>query len=211
MKNIVYTFMSPFSTQQTAEMICRAMEKLGTVKEANHRNGHIKAIYKLSTFQKYKYNFYIEHSEKACRVRMVMADDGCLDIKRVWRIRDGAWDKFLTNLFELSPDTDFGVTLSDGSPYVMGVLYLENDIEQVYISHTKRNTSITGFLLGGALFGDAGAIVGGMSGRQRTIGHTYTQFANSQLSRIIYNNGRLWEGVVTKGSELYNEIMVNMQ
>lgn len=211
MKNIIYTFMSPFSTLQTAEMISKVMKKLGAIKKENLRNGHIKAVYKLSTFRKYKYDFYIEHSEKDCRVRMVMADDGCLDIKRVWRIRDGAWDNFLTHLFELAPDTDFGVTLSEGSPYVMGVLYLGNDVEQVHISHTKRNASITGFLLGGALFGDAGAIVGGMSGRERTIGHTYMQFANTQLTRIIYNNGRLWEGTVTKGSELYNEIMVNFE
>lgn len=211
MKTFVYTFISPFSTLQTAEMISKVMNKLGKVKKENLRNGHIKSVYRLAPLRKYKWNFYIEHSEKTCRVRMVMDEDGYWDTKTVWRVRDGAWDNFLTNLFELAPSADFGVTLSEGSPYVMGVLHLENDIEQVCISHTKRDPSLTGFLLGGALFGDAGAIVGGMSGKQRTFGYTYTQFADSQLCRIIYNNGRLWEGTVRKDSELYNEIMVNMQ
>lgn len=211
MKNIIYTFMSPFSTEVTVDMICKIMSEIGKIREKDCRKGVIKTKYNLNSFKKYKWDFFIEHSEKACKVRMVMGDDGCLDIKNVWRTRDGAWDSFLSRLFKMSPDTDFGVTLSEGSPYITGVLYLENDIEQVCISHTKRNTSITGFLLGGALFGDAGAIVGGMSGKQKTVGHTYTQFSKSQLARIIYNNGRLWEGTVVKGSELYNEIMVNFK
>ena len=66
-----------------------------------------------------------------------------------------------------------------------------------------------GALVGGALFGDAGFILGGMSGPTRTYGHSYERFSDSQLVRIMYNNGRIWEGTLKKGSKLYNDIMVN--
>lgn len=205
MKEIVYTFVSPFCTEQTVALICDAIKGCrGVVKESQPRHGRVKATVRNYGFRKDKYNFYVEHSTKGCRVRMVMGNDGGLNTKSNWRARDYVWDMFLKQVFTLAPNIDFGVSLAEGDPYIMGVLYLDDDIEQVCVSRGKSNAFMIGGLLGN-LF------VGGMSGKQRTVSHSFNQFASSRLTRIIYNNGRLWEGNVTKGSELYNEIMVNMQ
>ena len=88
---------------------------------------------------------------------------------------------------------------------------LRGDTKQVSFSQTSGGTSLGGFLVGGALFGDAGAIIGGLSGKQRTVTNSKTVFSNELLVRVIYTNGRLWEGTVIKGSQLYHEIMVNMK
>ncbi len=200
---VTYCLISPFSYQETTKLLEQMMNKVGVVKSIDTRRGYILAKYKVSALRKIKIEFFIERNEKSCNVRAIFYGDVIISAKDKW------WDSCLSTLFELSPNTDFGVSLAEKNPYVVGLLYLEDDMEQVYVSRAKRSTSITGFLLGGALFGDAGAIVGGMSGRQRTVGHTFTQFSNSQLARLVYNNGRLWEGTIIKGSKLYNEIMVN--
>lgn len=203
--NTTYCFISPFSFQETMGLLEEMVKKIGSIKCIDTRKGYLLAKYKVSALRSLKLEFYIERGENTCNVRTIFHGDVIISAKDKW------WDLCLSALFELSPDTDFGVSLAEKSPYVVGLLYLEDDVEQVHISHTKRHTSITGFLLGGALFGETGAIVGGMSGKQRTVGHTHTQFSNSQLARLIYNNGRLWEGTITKGSKLYNEIMVNFK
>ena len=204
MKEIVYTFMSPFCTEQTVALICDAIRGCrGVVKESQPRHGRVKAIVSNIGLRRYKYNFYVEHSTEGCRVRLVMVDDG-INTKRLQRARDLSWDMFLKQVFALAPNYNFGVSLSDGDPYVMGVLYLDGDIEQVCVSRGRNNALMVGGLLG-SLF------IGGMSGRQRTVSHSFNQFAASRLTRIIYNNGRIWEGTISRGSDLYNEIMVNIQ
>ena len=207
---IVYNLMSPYSTQETAEVISTAMERIGKIKEINARSGSIKATHRDKNWNKRKLNFFIERAEKDCKVRMVMSDS-CLDTKYVWKQRDGVWDDFLKQLFELMPNVDFGITLSEGSPYVVGAIFVGDDIEQVHISKTKNNPSVARFIIGGLMFGTAGAVVGGLSGTSKTTGRTFNQISAYQLVRIIYNNGRVWEGAISKNSDLYNEIMVNLE
>lgn len=202
---VTYCLISPFPFSDTMDLLKKMASKVGDVIQEDSRRGYILAKYKVSAFRKLKLEFFVERNEKDCNVRAIFHGDVIVSAKDKW------WDLCLSALFELAPNTDFGVSLAEKNPYVIGLLYLEDDTEQIHISRTKQNTSLTGFLLGGALFGDAGAIVGGMSGKQRTVSHTVTQFSNSQLTRLIYNNGRLWEGSITKGSKLYNEIMVNFK
>jgi len=204
MSTTTYCLVSPFPFQETMSLLERMIEKIGRVKSVDARRGYISARYKLSVGS-FKMEFFVERGETSCNIRVISYADGFIRAKDKW------WDTCLSALFEIAPNTDFGVSLANKNPYVVGLLYLGDDTKQVYLSRTKHNASITGFLLGGALFGDAGAVVGGMSGRERTVGHTHTEFSNTQLARLIYNNGRLWEGTITKGSKLYNEIMVNFK
>lgn len=206
MSTTTYCLVSPFPFQETMSLLERMIEKIGRVKSVDARRGYISARYRIGTLQSFKMEFFVERGETSCNIRAISYyRDGLI------RLRDKYWDTCLSALFEIAPNTDFGVSLANKNPYVVGLLYLGDDTKQVYLSRTKHNASITGFLLGGALFGDAGAIVGGMSGKERTVGHTYTEFSNTQLARLIYNNGRLWEGTITKDSKLYNEIMVNFK
>lgn len=195
----VYCFVSPYSTPETVDLICRALPTLcGVVKERNDNRGYIKAKIPVRG-NKINVEFYIKRAETECNVRVFwkkLADDY-------------VWDAFLTTIKELTNQADFAVTCANGDPYAIALLYLGGELEEVQISRTVRKTSIMGALLGGALFGDAGFVLGGMSGPTRTYGHFYERFSDSQLVRIMYNNGRIWEGTLKKGSKLYNDIMVN--
>lgn len=204
MKNVIYTFVIPFPYKNALELLKKTILETGKIKKSEDERGYILSKYKVSSVRTVPLEFFIERGQTACKVR------ACFKAELVINAQDKLWDNFLQTLFRLAPETDFGVSLANKNPYVVGVLYLGNDTEEVHISRTTGNRSLTGFLLGGALFGDAGAIVGGMTGTQKTYGRTYTQFSNKQLARLLYNNGRLWEGEISKGSKLYNEIMVNM-
>ena len=139
-----------------------------------------------------------------------MPISGGVTDQRYARWADRLWDKFLIALMETEPDADFGVTIAFDNAVIVGVQYLGSDIIQTQNSVTSGGSSLLGFLAGGALFGSAGAIVGGMSGRQSTFGEVSDTLSDRQIAKVIYSNGRYWEGVVKKGSKIYNEIMVNL-
>ena len=202
--NETYCFVSPFATGQTVDIITQAFAKVGKVKALDASRGYLKGKYRVSAFRYIDIEFYIERSETQCKVRALFHGNVISSGKDRW------WDNFLSALFTEAPNADFGVSLAREAPYIVGVLYLGDDTHQVHSSRTTGGTSLLGFLAGGALFGVAGAVVGGMSGKQRTIEHSFEQFSSSQLARVVYNNGRLWEGTIKKGSDIYNEIMVNM-
>ena len=195
----VYCFVSPYSTQKTVDLICGAMPKLcAVVKERSDNRGYVKV--KMPVRQnKVDVEFFVKRSESECNVRVLwkkMADDGL-------------WDLFINTLHQMTDNADFAISCANGDPYAVALLYLGGELEEVQISRTVHKTSLMNALVGGALFGDAGFILGGMSGSSRTYGHSYERFADSQLVRIMYNNGRIWEGTLKKGSKLYNDIMVN--
>lgn len=200
----VYCFVSPFPTQETMRVIHSAFQGVGKVEVTDLVKGYALCRYKVSAFRKIKVEFFIERSDTECKVRAVVHGE-VID-----RAKDKWWDNYLTSMFRGYPNIDFGVSLASNHPLVCGVLFLGGETERVFISYTTGGTSLTGFLAGGAFFGGAGAIVGGLSGTQHTYGKSREQFADTQLMRIIYNNGRVWEGRVKKNSSMYQEIMVNM-
>lgn len=201
----IYCFVSPFPVQETVEKISEALAEVGKIKTKDSARGYIKGKYKVSAVRYIDIEFYIERGEESCQVRALFYGAVIVSAKDKW------WNCFLSALFNTSPGADFGVLLTEGKPYVMGVLYLGSDTKLVHQSVTTGGTSMTGFLLGDLLFGTAGAIVGGLSGNTHTCGSTETQFSNTQLARLIYSNGRIWESQIVKDSPLYNEIMVNMR
>ena len=196
-----YCFVAPFPTQEAVNKVCEVLLAVGEVKNIDAHHGVIRGKIRISTKKKRPVTIYVERNDQQCKVR------ACF-----YRLaNDDWWDVFLTSLFEKNPGVEFGVTLANGDPLVAGVLNLRGDTKQVSFSQTSGGTSLGGFLVGGALFGDAGAIVGGLSGKQRTVTNSRTVFSDELLVRVIYTNGRLWEGTVIKGSQLYHEIMVNMK
>lgn len=195
-----YCFIAPFPTKETISKITDVLNKVGQVKDIDPLHCTVLGKLRVDLNKAQKIAFYIERNDSVCKVRAVF--------KRV--ANDAWWDFFLHELFDSSPGVDYGVSIADGNPQLAAVLHLGGETSQVSFSKTTGGSSLGGFLVGGALFGTAGAVVGGLSGKQRTITHTNTVYSNTLLVRIIYNNGRLWEGTVRKGSNLYNEIMVNI-
>lgn len=194
-----YCFVAPFSTQDTITKITEVLSKAGEVCSVDPLHCTVSGKLQVDLKKKRKIVFYVEKNESECRVRAVFKN----------MANDAWWDFFLQELFDSSNGVDYGVSLANGAPQLAAVLNMSGETEQVSFSKTTGGRSLGGFLVGGAMFGTAGAVVGGLSGNHRTVTHTGTAFSNRLLVRIIYNNGRLWEGTVYKGSNLYNEIMVN--
>ena len=193
-----YCFVVPFSTQESLNLIGEVISSMGEIKNVDCYHGTLTARLLIPLKKKVPVIFYVERNDDRCKVRACFYRSASDD----W------WDFFLEALFEKCPDADFGVSIAHGDPLVAGVLHLGGDTREVYSSTTTGGTSLSGFLIGGALFGDAGAVVGGLSGKQRTVTNSRTEFSSTLLVRIIYSNGRLWEGTINKGSQLYNEIML---
>ena len=193
-----YCFVVHRPTLEALNMIVEVLSTIGEVKRVDQNHGVIIGKVRISSKKKRPITIYVERNNEQCKVR------ACF--RRL--ANDDWWDCFIDTLFEKYPGIDFGVSLAKGDPVVAGVLNLSGDTHEVYSSTTRGGTSLGGFLVGGALFGDAGAIVGGLSGKQRTVTTSRTVFSSQLLVRVVYSNGRLWEGTVNKGSRLYNEIMV---
>lgn len=195
-----YCFVAPFSTKDTMTKIAEVLRKTGVVKAIDSLHCMVSGKLQVDLKKWQRITFYVENNESECKVRAVfkkMANDA-------W------WDFFLQELFDSSSDVDYGVSIANGYPQLAAVLHLGDETRQVSFSNTTGGRSLGGFLVGSALFGTAGAVVGGLSGKQHAVTHTNTVYSNTLLVRIIYSNGRLWEGTVSKGSNLYNEIMVNL-
>lgn len=198
----IYAFFCPKPVTEVTEFIRQAMLTVGIVKIADARRGYVLGAYRVSRFRTIKMEFYIERNPSACKIRAIFHGSVLMSVKDKW------WDDFLNALFAVAPGVDFGVNVSYGKPLVCGVQFLEGETQQVYYSHTSGGTSLAGFMLGGLLFGEAGAIVGGFSGSKHTTGSVRTEFMTRQLVKVIYDNGRMWEGRVKKDSPLYNELIL---
>jgi hypothetical protein len=118
------------------------------------------------------------------------------------------WNAFVESLMKVAPGVDFGIR--SGSVELVAAQFVGDDIEQVFVSTTVNSPSWSGAVLGGLLFGTAGAIVGGSAGMSYTTGNSTTRFSNEILVRARYSNGLLAEGVLSKNSPTYQEILVNM-
>lgn len=198
-RDTAYCMFVPGGTETAVRTLAKVLETVGGLRNADTARGVLDGWINISSKKRYPVELYVERSEGTCRVRTVFTRQA----------NDDWWDIFLRTLFRQNPDTDFGVQPANGEPLVAAVLDLQGDTEQFTTSRTYGGTSLGGFLLGGMLAGEAGAIVGGMSGKQRTYSDTKTLYSKELLVRLIYTNGRIWEGAVPKSSQLYNEIMVN--
>lgn len=193
-----YCFTSPMPIGETMAAIKNAFEQMGEILNVVELRGLLKGKVYISATASVKVEFYAKEDKGECKCRAVFRK----------KSHDDCWDEFLSILYAQNPGKDFSVTPAEGHPYLMGASFLEGETRQVYTARTSGGTSLSGFLIGGALFGEAGAIVGGLSGTQRTKGYTSTEIITRRLVRVIYNNGRMWEGTVKKGSPMWHEIVL---
>lgn len=128
----VYCFVSPFSTQETVDLICRTLPTIcGVVKEKSENRGYIKAKIPLVR-NKVDVEFFVKRAEKDCNVRVL------------WKkmASDNLWDAFLTAMQGQSNNADFAITRANGDPYAVALLYLGGELEEVQISRSVRKNSL---------------------------------------------------------------------
>lgn len=199
----LFTFSVLDSKETTALLIEEAVTNIGG--HVKHRPGYLECSWKRKgALIPMKFNFYIGQS-----VRAVPAGNYGSDLGMALRLTlrkdsmDCIWERFVESL--LSQCSDFDLELGD--PVVDSVMYADGEIKQVYKS--KNTPSYGKAILGGALFGEAGAIVGAMGGTSHT--KNYSKAANQVYVKVRMSNGRVREGNLPVKSKEYNQIIANME
>lgn len=207
---MLFTFRTPWGAAETREAIVGTVISLkGKVKEKSP--GCLQGKWKINP------NDWAQFSRKATfyigndMVRVIIkADIEPLRIKRTYRMGKELrfWNTFIEQLLARYPGVEFGLT--PGEPAVSAVKFHGDGTMQVFTSTTSNSPSIGGALVGGMLFGTAGAIIGASGGSSHTRGYSSLGFSKSVLATVRYTNGFIMEGQLLRDSHLYHEIMVNM-
>lgn len=143
-------------------------------------------------------NFVLYLSEAAGVSTVRIMSSGIAGYPMVLR----AHDAFL----EALESTGLEIPIVPGTPYIVTAMQTSDGLEQQFTS--KKQFSAGGALMGGMLFGDLGAVVGGYNGK--TKGKTKTTFSNSVLFVLCYSNGMIEEREVKKNTKLYAEVMAKL-
>lgn len=210
---MVYTFCTPWEMEETCNVIKLTVESMGgKVKmvspgclKAKWRTGrqHSKRFYSVSPS---KFRFYV--GDGVVRVITGRNDSQVIPMRfKIGKIHI-VWNAFIESLLKIAPDVDFGLT--PGNAELVAIQFVGEGIEETFVSTTRHSPSYGGAILGGMLFGPAGAIIGGSAGSSYTTGKSSTRLSGSVMARARYSNGLISEGTIYKNSSTYQEIMVNM-
>ena len=209
MAQFVFTMYCPASIVETKEIIKRVANEINA--KGIRENGNIitaKWRYKARTVFLKKFTFYI--GEEMVRATTDMYGEiSVIGMGRrpTWT-PEFMWDMFISKLCELYPQYDFGV--KPGYFTLDAIKFMTDGTEQVFTSTASHSPSYSGAILGGMLFGTAGAIIGGMGGKTYTNGRSEVRFSKELLAKARYTNGLNIEGIVIKDSMVYNDILANM-
>ena len=80
---------------------------------------------------------------------------------------------------------------------------------KTYTTVTRNAPSISGAILGGAIAGEAGALVGAATGGSRSYTSERVERNSKVQIKARYTNGHYQETELEKASQRYHEIMVN--
>lgn len=216
----VFTFHSPMGIAETITIIKKVVESIGG-KIKKERNNVIEARWRSSkyiTVSSTRFVFYI--GKDMVRVMMLLPapsalfnavfDSGVpmITMEKGLSGFERVWNEFVEGLCKKYPTLDFG--LLPGKASLDAIKIVGDGIEQVFTSTSWSRPSYGGALIGGLLFGHAGAILGGMNTHTTTRGNSTTRFSNKVLATVRYTNGLTFDGEMIKNSSTYNEILVNM-
>lgn len=144
-----------------------------------------------------KFFLYVSESNDICTLRLLLKNNGSTSNYILQ-----AYDRFLISLVQSGLD----IPVVPGKPYIVTTVAIGGGIEQKYTS--SQPFSVGGAVVGGFLFGDLGAIVGGYGGTRK--GQTKSFLSNSALFLLCYSNGMIEEKEVKKNTKLYAEVMAKL-
>ena len=207
---MLITFHTPWGVGETTEAIKNTVSALrGKVKERSP--GCLICKWRIHPKDKFEFRYKSTFFVGQDMVRVIIKEDiEPTRIKRTYRMTKKLkyWNTFIEQLLAQYPDVEFSLT--PGKPTVSAVRFHGDGTMQVFTSTTYNSPSIGGAIVGGLLFGTAGAIIGASGGKSHTEGRSSVGFSHSILSTVRYTNGLVIEGNLRRDSSLYHEIMVNM-
>lgn len=204
---ITFTFTTPWDADKTREAIEATVLSIGgKVKKAHF--GELKAKWKAAPSQLGGTNactFYV--GDGSVRAVTNTGDIKIIDTHfPLWVSCMRFWNTFIEQLVQRYPDVDFGVR--PGDLELVAVQVVGDD--QVYVTKSKGVSPLGGAIIGDALFGEGGAVIGALWGAGHKTETSVSKFSNSILVKVRYSNGFINEGTLMKKSRVYQEIMANM-
>lgn len=118
------------------------------------------------------------------------------------------WNVFLEHLIKHYPNVDFDA--KPEIPKLDQIMFEGDGTEQVLVSRTEHTPSLSGAIVGGALFGTAGAIIGAASGGSRTTTTVHTTDSKLRYAVVRYSNGLCFRGKMINNGTLYHKILDEM-
>lgn len=211
MGQYIFTFYSPKEIHETIDMIKNVVHNIGgKVKE--ERTNIIIACWrskKFATVFPTKCIFYIGQDMVRAVISVSSGGAGIVAMDRGnGSPMERVWNEFVWGLTNLYPNLDFGIV--SGAITLTAVKFVSANTEQVFTSTSHSTPSLSGALVGGMLFGSAGAIIGGMNQTTVTRGTSTTRFSKKLLVTVRYSNGLTFDDEILKDSYVYNQIIVNM-
>lgn len=209
-----YQFTLPLSGGETFALIKQVTEKSCTIRqEVPGESIEVKTKFRMGKGS-LPFVFYLRETGDGTEV-MVSSDNGTLTgalaamngnkPESVWDLPDKEWSDLIEDFTAAYP----GFPLRSGKPTAAAAMLCDDGMAQESVSRGK-NLSLGRAAVGGALFGNTGAVLGGLSGTKQTRTQTRNVFAATVLFRVLYSNGRLIERSVKKASREYAELMAKL-
>lgn len=204
---ITFTFKTPWDAKETQEAIVKTVLSIGG-EIADDGWGELNAKWKIQPGRfslSDRCTFYV--GDGCVRAITDSRDEEIIELDiPLWMSCMRFWNTFVEQLLRLYPDIDFGICPGDAE--LVAVEIVGDD--EVYVTKTKGYTPLEGAIIGGALFGKCGAVIGALSGTNETE-TTVMRFPNRVLARVRYSNGFVNECPLWKDSKVYHVIMANIE
>lgn len=212
MKSLLFTFTTNMTPDETASAIKDTISKMGGVTKGTGCNfvGRFripkgwKPAY--HTILKSKCDFYVGKNG----VRAVLRASGTTGIcvgEHQPIAEERVWDAFIRMFLSLYPEC--GANIEPGTVRFDTVKVQDGEDIYTYSATTRSTPSIGGAILGGAVAGDVGALIGASAGSSKTVA-TVVAEKNPKVRVIArYTNGYNQDTELYKGSQRYHEILVN--
>lgn len=212
MKSLLFTFTTNMTPEKAAAAIKNTISQMGGSTKGLDSNfvGRFripkgwKPAY--HTILKSKCCFYVGKNG----VRAVLRASGTTGIcvgEHQPIAEERVWDAFIRMFLSLYPEC--GANIEPGTVRFDTVKVQDGEDIYTYSATTRSTPSIGGAILGGAVAGDVGALIGASAGSSKTVA-TVVAEKNPKVRVIArYTNGYNQDTELYKGSQRYHEILVN--
>lgn len=212
MNSMLFTFTTDMTPGETAAAIKNTISEMGGRTKGPDSNfvGRFripkgwKPAY--HTILKSKFRFYVGKNGVRAVLRASSTTGICVgEHKPIGEER--VWDAFIRMFLSLYPEC--GANIAPGMIRFDTVKVKEGADIYTYSATTRNAPSIGGAILGGAVAGDIGALIGASAGNSKTTA-TVTAQKNPKVRVIArYTNGHNQDAELYKESQRYHEIMAN--
>ena len=212
MKSLLFTFTTDMTPEKAAAAIKNTISQMGGSTRGPDSNFvgrfRIPKCWKpaFHTILKSKCCFYVGKNG----VRAVLRASGTTGIcvgEHQPIAEERVWDAFIRMFLSLYPEC--GANIKPGKICFDTVKVQDGSDIYTYSAMTRNTPSVGGAILGGAIAGDVGALIGASAGSSKTVA-TVVAEKNPKVRVIArYTNGYNQDTELYKGSQRYHEILEN--